>query len=57
MQLQDSITKLKGIGEKKAEPFAKAGVHTIKDLLEYYPRAYDTFDPPVECPQIESGNK
>lgn len=57
MQLQDSITKLKGIGEKKAKPFAKAGIYTVKDLLEYYPRAYDTFDPPTACSQIESGNK
>ena len=38
MNLQSSITELKGIGEKTSLPFAKVGIHTVLDLLEYYPR-------------------
>ena len=40
MNLQSSITELKGIGEKTSLPFAKVGIHTVLDLLEYYPRDY-----------------
>lgn len=57
MELHDSIIKLKGIGEKTAVPFAKAGIHTILDLLQYYPRAYETYGEPVEPEQIEDGQK
>lgn len=41
------ISSLKGIGEKTAKLYEKLGVFTIADLLSDYPRAYDTFDPPV----------
>ncbi len=41
------ISSLKGIGEKTAKLYEKLGVFTISDLLSDYPRAYDTFDPPV----------
>lgn len=57
MELQDSIVKLKGIGEKTAVPFAKAGIHTIDDLIHYYPRAYETYGEPVELDQAEDGQK
>lgn len=57
MELHDSIIKLKGIGEKTAVPFAKAGIHTILDLLQYYPRAYEIYGEPVELEQIEDGQK
>lgn len=57
MELRDSVIKLKGIGEKTAVPFAKVGIHTIGDLIEYYPRAYETYEEPVELSQIEDGKK
>ena len=41
------ISSLKGIGEKTAKLYEKLGVFTIADLLSDYPRAYDTFEPPV----------
>ncbi len=40
------VTVLKGIGEKTAEHFAKAGIETIRDLISYYPRDYETFEEP-----------
>lgn len=44
---QESITTLKGIGDKTAKLFAKLGVETVEELLHYYPRAYDTFREPT----------
>ena len=41
------ISSLKGIGEKTAKLYEKLGVFTIADLLSDYPRAYNTFEPPV----------
>lgn len=44
---QQSITSLKGIGEKTAKLFAKLGVETVEELLHDYPRAYDAYEEPV----------
>nr|WP_268875611.1 ATP-dependent DNA helicase RecG [Clostridium sp. Marseille-P2415] len=43
---RESIDSLKGIGEKTGKLFQKMGVFTVDDLLEYYPRAYDTYEEP-----------
>lgn len=53
MKLTDSITTIKGIGEKTAAAFARLGIYTINDLLHTYPRNYLTYDEPVDivsCP-------
>ena len=41
MQLTDRISSLKGIGPKKAESFAAAGIETIDDFLHFFPRKYE----------------
>ena len=46
MANDQSIETLKGIGEKTAKLFEKFGIHTIDDLLHYYPRGYDTYGEP-----------
>ena len=38
----DSIKSLKSIGDKKARLLLKLGIKTIRDLLYYMPRAYET---------------
>ena len=38
MWWQEPVTFLKGIGPKKAAELANAGIFTVGDLLEYYPR-------------------
>lgn len=38
--LSDDISSLKGIGSKKKENLAAAGIETIGDLLSYYPVKY-----------------
>lgn len=45
MKYNDSITQIKGIGEKTAKLLNKLDVFTIGDLLELYPREYDSFKP------------
>ena len=39
--LNQNITVLDGIGQKRAEFFRTLGVFTLKDLLRFYPRAYE----------------
>lgn len=52
---QESITSLKGIGEKTAALFKKLGVETIEELLRNYPRAYETYEEPVPIGQLKEG--
>lgn len=47
------LRDLNGIGEKTEKLFQKAGVSTVEDLLEYYPRYYDVFEKPVLVRNLE----
>lgn len=47
------ITEIKGIGEKNQKLLNKLGIFRVEDLLEYYPRGYDTFEEPVFIKDIE----
>lgn len=42
--LTDSITVLKGIGDKTAALFRRLGVETVEELLRFYPRDYDRIE-------------
>ncbi len=53
MNNQESITILKGIGEKTAGLFRKLGVETIDELLHDYPRAYDAYEEPSAIGQVK----
>ena len=44
MALDSLIVSIKGIGSKSAEGFDRLGLHTIKDLLYYFPRTYEKFE-------------
>lgn len=55
MELQDSIRKVKGVGEQTEKLFAKLGVHTVGDLLRLYPRAYDVYEPLEYVSQAREG--
>lgn len=39
--IQDPITALKGVGEKKAELLNRLGIYTLSDLISYFPRSYE----------------
>lgn len=43
--LNHSVTEIKGIGEEKAKELKGLGIHTIKDLLEYFPYRYEDYRP------------
>ena len=40
-RLFDSVRYLKGVGEARAKTFASLGIHTLYDLISYFPRAYE----------------
>lgn len=52
---QQPIESLKGIGEKTGALFRKLGVGTVEELLHYYPRGYDAYEPPVAVGQVKEG--
>ncbi len=39
--LSTSVTELKGIGKSRAQQLAKLKIYTLRDLLYYFPRAYE----------------
>lgn len=47
MNLSDSITVLKGVGEKSAALFHKLNIYTLEDLIRHYPRDYEEYEMPV----------
>ncbi len=52
-ELEESITALKGVGDKTAQLFNKCGVYTCADLLRYYPRGYDLFERPGRASDLK----
>lgn len=55
MQLTDSISVVKGIGEKTEKGLNKLGIYTVQDMLEHYPRAYDIYGRLMNINEIEEG--
>lgn len=49
------LREIKGIGEKTEQLFNKVGVYSANDLINYYPRAYDTFANPQNIEDSEIG--
>ncbi|MCR5774374.1 MAG: ATP-dependent DNA helicase RecG [Lachnospiraceae bacterium] len=47
MDLKDEISSIKGIGEKSAALFHKAGVFSVYDLIHYYPTSF------IKYPEIK----
>jgi ATP-dependent DNA helicase RecG len=43
MQLSDSVTVVKGVGEEVAKKLAVLGVKTVGELIDYYPRRYEDY--------------
>jgi ATP-dependent DNA helicase RecG len=43
MNRDNAVTTIKGVGEEVAKKLAALGIHTIDDLIDYYPRRYDDF--------------
>ena len=57
MQMTDSVRCLKGVGDKVEKNLNKLGIYTVEDLLEYYPRTYQTYQSPVELEAVVPGKR
>lgn len=53
MRLDSNVTEIKGIGEKSAAAFAKAGIFTVNDVVRYFPRGYEEFGAPVSFDKLQ----
>ena len=51
------ITKLSGIGEKRASLFHKLGINTVGDMITYYPRAYDNWADVTPIAELTPGER
>ncbi len=47
MDMNSPITRLGGVGAKRAENYKKLGITTIGELLEHFPKSYIDFSMPV----------
>ena len=56
MKYSDDIVSIKGIGDKTAKLFYRMGIYTVKDLLEFYPRDYQTFENPIPISKARDGD-
>ena len=55
MRLSDPVSILKGVGSKKAGLLKKLGVNTVRDLLYYVPRAYESPGEKASINALEEG--
>lgn len=46
LQLNDPVTALKNVGDKRKKLYEKLGVKTVEDLLRFYPRSYIDYTSP-----------
>jgi ATP-dependent DNA helicase RecG len=55
MILASSLGNVKGVGEKTAQQFADAGIHTVGELIDFLPRAHEDFSEAVKIADIHPG--
>ncbi len=55
LELDQAVTYLPGVGAKNAERLAKLGLHTVRDLLYYYPRDHLDYARQVNIRQLTPG--
>lgn len=51
------ITKLSGIGEKRAALFRKLGIETVGDMITYYPRDYENWSDITPIASVNPGER
>lgn len=51
------ITKLSGIGEKRAALFRKLGIETVGDMISYYPRSYENWSDTTDIAAVQPETK
>ena len=55
MDWNSDLLSVKGIGEKTVKLFHKLDIHTVRDLLYYFPRDYEKHEEPVSISECKSG--
>jgi ATP-dependent DNA helicase RecG len=50
---EQPITKVRGVGEKMAEKLARLGLHTLRDMLFFFPRRYDDYTQMVPLHKVQ----
>lgn len=55
MAFTEELTYLKGVGPELAKKFAKLGLKTIADLIDYYPRRYDDYSTLTPIKDLKPG--
>lgn len=56
MQIDDSISVLKGVGPKKVEIFHDIGIKTIEDLALYFPKSYEDRRTVTPISELKAGS-
>lgn len=57
MRLTDSVSEIKGIGEKTTALYRKLKINTIEHLLEHYPRYYLAYEEPIDIAEVPIGQR
>lgn len=57
LKLTDSVSAIKGVGEKTEKALSKLSVYSVGDLIRHYPRSYDAYESPVPIATVEEGEK
>ncbi len=55
MNQNTPIIQIKGIGDKSKKLFEKLDIHTVGDLIRYYPKDYDSFKEPTPIKDAQVG--
>src|SRR5579885_1824119 len=55
MTLESPLEAVKGVGPALAKKLAGLGIHSVDDLLHYYPRRYDDYSLVVPIKEIKPG--
>ena len=57
MNLQTSLSSVKGVGPKTFEQFELAGIHTVKDLVYFLPRKHEDFSQVTDIADLKPGKR
>ena len=55
MNINAPLEQVKGVGEKTGAEFAAAGLHSVSDLINFLPRAYEDFSEVTSIADVHPG--
>lgn len=56
MNLDSPLTYVKGVGPKLAEQLSIGGLHTVRDIINFFPRDYEDYSNVGQIKDIKPGN-